>query len=115
MLVNGKKIRYLSVAEKTSPFEICEEEVNLQKRWIFLKRLISLFWKRGSTEYLTTLQTRRKWNRERNANLEEGDIVFVTDENTPPPSLRLIVEKTKVVELSRLKQHKESMGNLQSS
>ena len=26
MLVNGKEIRYLSVAEKTSPLQICEEE-----------------------------------------------------------------------------------------
>ena len=81
MLVNGKEIRYLSVAEKTSPLQICEE-VNPQ-RWIFLKQLISLFWKRWSSEYLTTLQTRRKWNREANSNLEEGDVVFVTDETTP--------------------------------
>ena len=50
----------------------------------FLKLLISLFWKRWSSEYLTTLQTRRKWNREANSNLEEGDVVFVTDETTPP-------------------------------
>ena len=27
---------------------------------------------------------RRKWNREANSNLEEGDVVFVTDETTPP-------------------------------
>ena len=84
MLVNGKEIRYLSVAEKISPLQICEEEVNPQRRWIFLKRLISLFWKRWSSEYLTTLQTRRKWIREANSNLEEGDVVFVTDETTPP-------------------------------
>ena len=84
MLVNGKEIRYLSVAEKTSPLQICEEEVNPQRRWIFLKRLVSFFWKRWSSENLTTLQTRRKWNREANSNLEEGDLVFITDETTPP-------------------------------
>ena len=50
----------------------------------FLKRLIFLFWKRWSSEYLTTLQVRRKWNRDGTSNLEEGDIVFVTDEITPP-------------------------------
>ena len=83
MLVNGKEIRYLSVAEKTSPFQI-REDVNPQKRWSFLKRLISLFWKRWSSEYLTTLHIRRKWNRDGTSNLEEGDIVFVTDETTPP-------------------------------
>ena len=81
MLVNGKEIRYLSVAEKTSPFQI-REDLNPQKS--FLKRLISLFWKRWSSEYLTTLQIRRKWNRDGTSNLEEGDIVFVTDETTPP-------------------------------
>ena len=66
MLVNGKEIRYLSDAEKTSPLQICEEKVNPQRRWIFLKRLISLFWKRWSSENRTTLQTRRKGNREAN-------------------------------------------------
>ena len=31
-----------------------------------------------------TLQTRQKWNRGASSNLEEEDIVFVTDEITPP-------------------------------
>ena len=114
MLFNGKEIRYLSVAEKTSPLQICEE-ANPQRRWIFLKRLICLFSKRWSSEYLTTLQTRRKWNREANSNLGEGDVVFVTDETTPPlqwPLGRIIESyrgKDKSSELSKSKQHVESM------
>ena len=82
MFVNGKEFRYLSVTEKINILQICEE-VNPQK-WNFLKRLICLIWKRWSSEYLTTLQTRRNWNREGNSNVEEGYIVFVTDENTLP-------------------------------
>ena len=49
-----------------------------------MKRLSSQFWKRWSLEYLTTLQNRRKWNREGKTALEVGNIVFITDETTPP-------------------------------
>ena len=75
MLVEGKEIRYLTVLPTISPFNLTNEE-NPERRWRFMKRLISQFWKRCSWEFLTTLQNRRKWNREGKTALEVGDIVF---------------------------------------
>ena len=38
------------------------------------------FWERWSTEYLSSLQVRKKWLKERE-NLKVGDLVLLTDEN----------------------------------
>ena len=73
------------------PFSL-NEEANPQRRWRFLERLISHFWKRWSLEYLT-LQNGRKWNIEGTTAFKVGDLVCVTDEMMTPlqwPSGRII-------------------------
>lgn len=47
-------------------------------QWRQVQGLADCFWKRWRQEYLTTLQTRRKWTVEK-ANVKEGDIVLLKD------------------------------------
>lgn len=48
------------------------------KQWKQLQCLADTFWKRWKTEYLSTLQNRRKWTEER-PNITVGDIVLIKD------------------------------------
>ena len=48
----------------------------LRKHWKRVQHLAAIFWKRYKTEYLNTLQTRRKWN-ETERNVAVGDIVLL--------------------------------------
>jgi hypothetical protein len=50
----------------------------LRIQWKRVQHLASMFWKRWKTEYLNTLQSRRKWN-QRQRNLSLGDVVLVRD------------------------------------
>lgn len=43
--------------------------------------LSNIFWKRWKGEYLSGLQTRRKWNQQRE-NLKTGDVVLMCDSST---------------------------------
>ena len=49
-----------------------------RKEWKRVQVLAEMFWQRWRTEYLQTLQQRRKWLQPRR-NLCEGDIVLVRD------------------------------------
>ncbi|XP_046976484.1 uncharacterized protein LOC124542600 [Vanessa cardui] len=52
-------------------------------RWQHLQRLLSDFWKRWQSEYLSSLKHRRKWHK----NVKEfdiGHIVLIKSENLPP-------------------------------
>ncbi len=84
MLSGAKKVNYLplSVPEVIAT-KIPTEFEHPQRRWAYILNLVSVFWRRWSKEYLTTLQTRGKWRKE-NENLKVGDMVLLTDENTPP-------------------------------
>lgn len=62
--------------------------VNRLSRWQHLQMLLQHFWQRWSTEYLSELQTRSKWN-EQTENLRVGQIVVVKDENLPPLQWKL--------------------------
>ena len=53
------------------------------KRWSFTQNLLHGFWKRWSKEYVSSLQERGKWTSGKE-NLKLGDIVYITDDNTPP-------------------------------
>ena len=53
-----------------------------RKRWRHTQFLAAQFWKRWVKEYLPCLQSRNKWQ-DVSANLKEGDLVLVVDENTP--------------------------------
>lgn len=48
------------------------------KHWKRVQALADAFWKRWKTEYLTTLQTQRKWTTEK-PNLQVGDVVLMKD------------------------------------
>ena len=85
MLVGGKKFDYLPLNTPSAiPANLPEQDmVHPQRRWKHIQSVVATFWKRWSREYLSTLQTRKKWRQERE-NLKEGDLVLVTSENYPP-------------------------------
>ncbi|XP_064623536.1 uncharacterized protein LOC135485423 [Lineus longissimus] len=53
-----------------------------RKRWRRIQFLADNFWRRWYTEYLQTLQERRKWLRP-SRNLKPGDIVLIIDNSAP--------------------------------
>ena len=53
------------------------------KKWAHLQNLTIHFWKRWAKEYVTSLQERNKWKQE-TSDLKVGDVVYETDDNTPP-------------------------------
>ena len=50
-------------------------------QWKQVQVLADTFWNRWRREYLTTLQTRRKWQNEL-PNIKNGDVVLLTDKST---------------------------------
>ena len=55
---------------------------NPAKRFRALQQLLSQFWKRWASEYVTSLQPRGKWRQGR-ANLSIDDVVLITDDGIP--------------------------------
>ncbi|KAM8718759.1 hypothetical protein ACLKA7_001467 [Drosophila subpalustris] len=53
------------------------------KRWRQLSELKLLFWRKWSRDYLLSLQQRVQWSKGE-ANLVEGAVVLVHDDNSPP-------------------------------
>ncbi len=49
-----------------------------KSQWKQVQSLADTFWKRWKQEYLSTLQTRRKWTDEK-PNVQEGDVVLLKD------------------------------------
>ncbi len=49
-----------------------------RSQWRQVQMLADSFWKRWKQEYLSTLQSRRKWTEERE-NIQEGDVVLLKD------------------------------------
>ncbi|XP_036346283.1 uncharacterized protein LOC118755562 [Rhagoletis pomonella] len=58
-------------------------QMNRISRWQLLTRLQQEFWHRWQREYLTTLQQRAKWYKEKQ-NLKPGAVVLVYEERAPP-------------------------------
>ena len=50
-------------------------------QWKRVQLLADMFWKRWKSEFLQTLQGRRKWHEDQR-NLTEGDVVIVRDKET---------------------------------
>ena len=50
----------------------------LSKQWKHVQALADTFWKRWKTDYLSTLQSRRKWTMDR-PDVKEGDVVIIKD------------------------------------
>ena len=57
------------------------ENPDLLKKWNHCQAIIQHFWQRWSREYLSTLQTRSKWQHQ-SPNLQVGDIVILRHETT---------------------------------
>ncbi|XP_043271223.1 uncharacterized protein [Venturia canescens] len=60
-----------------------EIPLNRLQRWQLTQRITQDIWRRWSTEYISTLQGRSKWNTNK-PNLQLGDLVVIKDENLPP-------------------------------
>lgn len=66
------------------PFEINKQSNSTgTKLWRERQEMLKHFWQRWSSEYLTTLQERKKWRREKE-NLKIGQLVLIKGENFPP-------------------------------
>lgn len=59
-----------------------ETDLYTRRRWKQVQYLSDIFWKRWVREYLSTLQERQKWNRQKR-NFIPGDIVLVADTTAP--------------------------------
>lgn len=61
------------------PGEFNENDMYSRRRWRRVQHLVNEFWTRWRTEYLQTLQQRRKWQTQRR-NFAVGDIVIIKDD-----------------------------------
>ncbi|XP_065079415.1 uncharacterized protein LOC135702313 [Ochlerotatus camptorhynchus] len=57
-------------------------------RWQRVQNFLQHIWKRWSTQYLSDLQARTKWTRQRN-NVSIGTMVLLCEDNTPPLKWRM--------------------------
>ncbi|XP_068684765.1 uncharacterized protein [Montipora foliosa] len=62
--------------------DVFKESDKFKARWKHIHLLADHFWQRWNKEYLPTLQERQKWLRPQ-PNFEVGDLVLMTDRNTP--------------------------------
>ncbi|XP_055910400.1 uncharacterized protein LOC129944760 [Eupeodes corollae] len=71
------------------PFDIGSQPSTVGvKLWKERQQMLTHFWNRWSTEYLSTLQQRKKWRREKEK-LRIGQLVTIASENFPPASWAL--------------------------
>jgi len=68
--------------------DITHVPINRLNRWELLRQMYQSFWKRWSSEYLSTLQGRSKWFRQK-PNVKIGDLVLVQTPNQPPMNWKL--------------------------
>ncbi len=54
------------------------DKTDLKTQWKLVQSLSDIFWKRWRTEFLHTLQVRRKWNMNQ-PSLKSGDVVLLKD------------------------------------
>lgn len=59
------------------------ETRSLRNRWQMVQLIVQSFWKRWYIEYMGTLQSRYKWNKQ-TPTLTEGTLVLIKDPNLPP-------------------------------
>lgn len=62
---------------------------NSMTRWQLVQRMFQRFWAQWSTEYLHTLQQRKKWQHPQ-SNFAVGDMVLITNDNRPPSIGRIV-------------------------
>ncbi|GBN62633.1 hypothetical protein AVEN_19041-1, partial [Araneus ventricosus] len=74
----------IGTALTTIPEEnLLDEKISNLKRWKLTQQLFQSFWKRWSSEYITSLQRRNKWQKPRQ-NVKLNDLVLLKDDNIPP-------------------------------
>ena len=74
-----------------------KEDLYIRKRWRRVQFIAEQFWSRWRKEYLASLQKRQKWITAQR-NLTVGDIVLVTDHDTPRSEWPMaIVKAVKIV------------------
>ena len=66
----------------TMPPGLFVKEDVYRSRWRNAQYLADVFWRRWTKEYLQNLQQRQKWIQPRR-DLTEGDLVLISEENTP--------------------------------
>lgn len=59
-----------------------EEDLNIQKRFLYRQRIADHFWRRWQKEYLPNLNVRKKWKTEEPP-LKVGDVVLVSEDKIP--------------------------------
>ena len=64
------------------PGQFEEREVNSRKRWRMAQALADMLWRRWRKEYLPSLTTRSKWNKEQR-NLQVGDLIILKNDDAP--------------------------------
>lgn len=105
-----------SASTTISDEDLRESRLNWLTRWQLVQRIHQQFWTKWQMEYLNGLQSRKKWQREK-ANVKEGEIVLIKNENYAPTrwqeSLQLIREQMEERELQHSKHQMES-SNVQS-
>ena len=74
----GRPIEALPDPSETS------QSFTLLKRWHLCQALVRHFWRRWTTEYLTTLQRLSKWQKHSQVNISVGDVVVVREDETIP-------------------------------
>lgn len=75
----------------TFPERYPEDEVPVNRLKIYerLQAMLRHFWKRWSSEYLTSIQHRVKWQRKNDTAVQVGDLVLLKDDNLPALQWRL--------------------------
>lgn len=63
--------------------DVSDVQINRLDRFQMIDQMVQHFWKRWRLEYLSTLQTRQKWN-ETSKNISVGTVVVVKTDNSPP-------------------------------
>ena len=64
------------------PGVFVRQDLYCRRRWRRVQFLANEFWSRWKSEYLPTLQERKKWTKQRK-NLCEGDVVLMIDDSLP--------------------------------
>lgn len=64
------------------PGQFEEREVKRRNRWRMAQALADMLWCRWRKEYLPSLTTQSKWNKEQR-NLQEGDLILLKNDDAP--------------------------------
>ena len=70
------------------PGQFTEADIYSRRRWRRVQHLVNEFWSRWRSEYLQSLQPRRKWNQPRR-NFVVNDVVLIKDDSTQRNDWRL--------------------------